>query len=163
MRAVNKVKNQKGQTLIEAMVALAIAVTILAAITTIVITSLSDTTFSKNQNLASEYAQQALEYIRGLANANYSSFKNTYTARSYCLDNQNQLQTWSGNCNLYLTGIFTKELDFDPTSSQCGGFLQATATVSWSDSKCTNGQTLYCHKFAVSTCFTNINAVVSPI
>ena len=163
MKIVKKFKNQKGQTLIEAVVALGIAVAIISAITSLVITSLNATTFSKNQSQASEYAQQGLESIRSLVSANYSSFLNTYSSQSYCLDSNNNLNVNLSNCNSVKTGIFTKEVDFVQNSADCQGYLKATVIVSWSDNKCTDRLKLYCHNVSVSTCFANINSMVSPI
>jgi hypothetical protein len=56
--------NQKGQSLVEALIALAAAVVIISAITVAVITSVQNSDFSKYQNLATNYAQQGLEIVK---------------------------------------------------------------------------------------------------
>jgi type II secretory pathway pseudopilin PulG len=56
--------NQKGQGLVEALIALGAAVVIISAITVAVITSVQNTDFSKYQNLATNYAQQGLAIVK---------------------------------------------------------------------------------------------------
>lgn len=164
---------RKGQTLIEALIALAIAVAIISAITAVVVSSLNNNTYSKNQNIARSYAQQTVEKIRGLAQSNYTTFTSKYTSPVYCIDQNNDLQcnisgnqcvsSWAGNCNNVKTGIFIREVDFESTSASCQGDLKATVKISWSDGKCTDRLNLYCHQVSTSTCFTNINTVPSPL
>lgn len=57
-------KKQRGQTLLETLLALGVCVIILSAITVIVISSLNSTQFTKRQNLASQYAQEGMEVVR---------------------------------------------------------------------------------------------------
>ena len=57
-------KNQSGQTLIEALIAAAIVALVLTAILSGVTLSVRNSQFSKNQALATRYAQEALETIR---------------------------------------------------------------------------------------------------
>ncbi len=165
---------QKGQTLLESLVALGIAVTILTAIAIIVITSLNSASFSRNQNLATSYGQQTLEAVRGMVNSNYNSFRNTYTSQTYCIDGSNKFDctvgssgactsNYSGSCNNIKTGIFVRQIDLDSASPECQGNLKVTVKVSWSDSKCTDRQNLYCHSVLSSSCFVDINTVPSPI
>ena len=163
MNLIPTLRRQKGQTLIEALVALGIAVTIISAITSVVVSSLNNSTYSKNQDLARSYVQQSLEKIRGLVQSNYSTFLNTYSSLSYCIDDNNNLVTKSANCNSIKTGIFIREADFETQSSDCQSNLKVTVTVSWNDSKCNSRLNLYCHNVSSSTCFANLNAVPSPI
>lgn len=155
--------NQKGQTLIEALVALSLAVAIIAAIANIVLSSLNNTTFSKNQNLATIYSQEGIETVRKLVNQSYTEFKKNYTATSYCLDEGNNLLLSSGSCNNVKTGIFIREVEFEHTSPDCQTNLKAQVSVSWSDNKCTDRLNLYCHEVALSSCFTDLNEIKSPL
>jgi type II secretory pathway pseudopilin PulG len=56
--------NQKGQGLVEALIALGAAVVIISAITVAVITSVQNSDFAKYQNLATNYAQQGLAIVK---------------------------------------------------------------------------------------------------
>src|SRR5450759_3168005 len=56
--------NNKGQGLVEALIALGAAVVIISAITVAVITSVHNSDFAKYQNLATNYAQQGLAIVK---------------------------------------------------------------------------------------------------
>ena len=62
---------QAGQTLIEVLVALAGITIIVTSLTVAVITSLNSAEFVKNQNLATQYAQQGMEVMRFMRNTNF--------------------------------------------------------------------------------------------
>lgn len=164
----------RGQTLIEALIALSIAVAIISAVTSVVVTSLNNSSFSKNQNIARSYVQQSMEKIRGLTQSNYNSFVNIYTSKTpYCIDENDNLictmsngeciSNWNGDCNSVKTGIFVRQVEFNPQDSECKNNLSAKVTVSWNDNKCDNRQNIYCHSIASTTCFTDINTVQAPL
>lgn len=81
--------NSNGQTLIEAVASLGIAALILGTLSIAVINSVKNVTFSKGQNIASNYAQQGLELIRDLRDSDISTFRQygniQGTAVTYCL------------------------------------------------------------------------------
>jgi Tfp pilus assembly protein PilV len=60
------ITNQKGQSLIEVVIALSIAIIVAVAFTNVTITSVRNAQFAKNQNLATKYAQQTIEYLRAI-------------------------------------------------------------------------------------------------
>ena len=62
--------NQKGQSLVEVVIALGIAVIIVIAFTNATIASVRNSQFSKNQNLATKYAQETLEVVRAVRDQN---------------------------------------------------------------------------------------------
>ena len=76
-------KYQIGQTLIEVLVALGAAIIVATAITVAIISALNNAQFTKNQNLANQYAGQAMEIVRQLrdSRSSLSSFDNIF----YCL------------------------------------------------------------------------------
>ena len=80
----NMKKKQLGQTLLEALIALATAVVIISAMTVIVLSSLNNAQFSRNQNQATQYAQQGIEFLKNLAQSDWASFK-ANTQVNYCL------------------------------------------------------------------------------
>jgi Tfp pilus assembly protein PilV len=70
---VKSIKNQQGQSLVEVVIALGIAVIIVIAFTNATITSVRNSQFSKNQNLSTKYAQESLELIRAVRDQNTSA------------------------------------------------------------------------------------------
>ncbi len=148
---------QRGQTLIEALVALGAASLVVSAITVTVITALNNVQYTKNQNLAGQYAQQALEAMRQLSLSNWTLFS-SYSGK-YCMDGgTTSLRTpdpASGDCGLNY-GTFKREVSITQNSTSCSNATLTTAVVSWGDSKCPSTN-LYCHNVTLSSCYTNVN------
>jgi type II secretory pathway pseudopilin PulG len=160
-----KYLDQKGQVIIEAVVALGAAVVIIGVITVVVVTSLSNSELAKNQNLATQYAQQAIETARELSETNWVSF---YQSREgYCLDNNSKTFTQpegaSNTCKM-TNSIFTRQVTIQITPNSCSNLPSAAigkvvVVVGWNDSKCTSGSDLYCHKVKLESCFTNLKTM----
>lgn len=70
----SNMKNQHGQTLLEATIALAALLIIISATTTAVITSVNNSIFVKNQNNANKLAQEGMEFMRKVKTDNYIYF-----------------------------------------------------------------------------------------
>ena len=154
---------EKGQTLLEAMIGLGVAIAVVSAIVIAIISSLNNTQFSKNQNLANQYAQQGMEIVRKIRDASWANFS-AYTSTYYCLAQNSTVLTakFGISCGQNV-GIFVREIDIEHNSASCQSiFSKATIIVSWSDSKCTSTQDIYCHKITLISCFANNNAVPSP-
>lgn len=169
-------KRNSGQTLIEVLVALGTSVVIISAITVAVLSSLSNVEFEKNQSLATGYAQQGMEIVRSMRNNNYGVFKtlsNTYCLAKTCTT----LTTIPGDDCGPLSGsfcpgkqnvdLFVREVTIDTSqNNDCVAsgthFTEATTTVSWSDSKCTDTNNLFCHKVSISSCFSDANIITGP-
>lgn len=153
---------QKGQTLIEAVVALAVAITILSAIVVAVVSSLSNTQFTKNQNQANHYAQEGMEIVRQIRNASWASFVNL-TNTQYCLlANSKTLDTrGAGGCGQNV-GIYVREIDIEHNSPSCVGISRVTVNVRWADAKCKDSSNPFCHNASLISCFGNPNAVPTP-
>lgn len=165
-------KSQIGQTLIEVLVALSVISIIVTSITIAVITSLNNAEFVKNQNLATEYAQQGMEEIRFMRNTNYTSF--TGLNGQYCLkDTCTQIVPSSqdcgtlggNNCGSNVSTIFDREVDVysgNVVQNPCKYGTSVTSTVSWADNKCTNRNNPYCHVVKLATCFTAGDVILGP-
>lgn len=171
-----KISNSKnGQTIIEAVVALALIIVVFTAITVAIITSVSNSEFARSQALASKYAQSAMETLRYLRNNPPTSgltFDNYAAAASpnsaYCMDpngvlgdnNGNAGSTAGPNCTKvysFSNSSFIREVKFntDPVGSGCSGGTRATVSVFWSSGKCSGATILsrYCHKSSLVSCF----------
>src|SRR3989344_9330524 len=96
----SQLSSESGQTLLEALIALATAVVIISAMAVLVLSSLSNAQFSKNQNQATQYAQQGMEFLKNLAQSDWASFA-AKTDVNYCLSPLSKLPEGPSK-----TGIF---------------------------------------------------------
>lgn len=156
----------KGQSLIEIILALAIAVAVITGITFAVTSSLTNATFTKNQNLATAYAQQGMEAVRAIRDGSWTTF--SLNDGWFCLpENSTDLVSRSGlDCDGEgNVGIFIREVRMQPNNEDCTSSIlntKATVSVKWSDSKCPSTPPFnYCHQVELVSCFTNTN--VAPI
>ncbi len=154
--------NQKGQSLVEALVAMTAAVIIVSAIAVAVITSVNNSDFSKNQNLATQYAQEGIEILRNLSQSNWNSFS-TYSG-TYCLNQGSTTLTipTNVNCPQNINSFFVRQISITQTSDSCSGNAKISISVSWGDGKCTNASNPYCHKVLLDSCLANINSTGLP-
>lgn len=153
---------EKGQTLVEALITLGVAVVVVSAIVVAVISSLSSTQFTKNQNQANHLAQQGLEVVRQIRNSSWTSFV-SLNSTYYCLaaDSTTLVARGANGCTQN-AGIFIREVDIEHNSPSCIGTSRVTVNVSWSDSKCTDASKAFCHIVTLISCFGNNNAVPTP-
>lgn len=153
---------EKGQTLVEALIALGVAVTIISAIVVAVVSSLSNAQFTKNQNLANHYASEGMEIVRGLRNASWPAFL-SLSSTYYCLAENSKALTLKGvtGCNQNV-GIFVREVNIEHNSPSCVGTSRVSVYVSWSDGRCANSENAFCHKVDLISCMGNSYAVPTP-
>lgn len=143
-----------GQTLLEAVIALALVGSIITGITIAVSSSLNSADYSKNQHLATGYAREGIEIIRYLRNTDYSEFaaKNEI----YCLPIGDSVLK-DGKCPPTANPQeFVREIEI--VKNGCDASLQATkvvSSVSWSSSKCSDASKRYCHVSNIATCLTD--------
>jgi type II secretory pathway pseudopilin PulG len=171
---LNNIK-EEGQTLIEAIIALAAAVLVLSAITIAVISAVNNTEYTKNQNLATQYAQQGVEVMRQISESDWGTFS-SYNAGKYCLAQNDTvpcpLGTAIGSCipSSVKTcgqnyGNFVREVDIaQGTQFSCEiGSIPISVIVSWTDGSCTstslNGT--YCHNVTLNSCISNHNSGIT--
>lgn len=149
---------QKGQTIIEVLVALTAATIVISAVTTLITSSLRNAQFSKTQNLATHYTQEALEVVNQLSQSDYTGF--TQKTGTYCLDKGSL--TLRTPCNETVQNVdeFVRTVSVSQPSS-CGlGTASVSATVRWRDQSCTTGD--FCHDVNLVTCIINKTAVPTP-
>lgn len=177
--------DEKGQTLVEVLVAMATAVAVLSAIAITVISSLSNVEFTKNQNLATQYSREGLEVVRRLARSNWNTFEG-FNAQDYCLaKGQTTLTPMGPNGCGQNVDTFMRKIEIEQTSLSCqegsggeedegedeededgGGEEESnariTSIVSWSDSKC-GAANVFCHEVTLDSCIANLNPVYFEI
>ncbi len=134
----------KGQSLFELVFALGMVGLILVALMSLSIKAVSNSTFSRNKTLSIRYNQQALEWLRGERDRDWTIFKSQANGSTKCLDDL----SWKTNpCTTEkINGtIFTRETTL---SSLATDRVEATVETSWSDPSGT-------HISRSSTIFTN--------
>lgn len=153
-------KNQKGQTLIEAVVALMTILIIITAIAIVIVNGLYNSQFVKNQNEANKLAQEGIEIVRNIQKNDLLAFRGFLNAAAlHCIA--------SGSATLYNqecsdeginTGtLFNRTITFTPNPQECDSTnasteeLKATVTVKWGSSKCPSSNTL-CHSSVLESC-----------
>ncbi len=174
-------KKQSGQTLIEVLISLVVAGTIVTAITFSVISSLKNSQYAKNQTSATEYAQQGIEIVKNVRDQNYGTFTSlggvsggTYCLADSCTSISSNVNDPCGppasKCNLNVplpSPTFIRQVFIQQQAANCTGPSLGTqagalvnVTVSWTDAQCAGSS--YCHQVNNETCLTNYGQIVSP-
>ena len=176
--------NQKGQSLVEALIALGVASIVVSAMAVAAITAVNNSDFSKLQSLATNYAQQGIEIVRQQSQTNWTTFDDLAGAwdnpSSYCLaqktppsfDKPGVLCDLSApniedqNGKLFFVRVVSlRHIKFNilyttPSIVHPGcsvsGSIDAITTVSWTDGKCSGGS--LCHDVTLESCFVDINS-----
>lgn len=132
---------ENGQSLFELVVAIAISALIIVAIVSLVTNSIQNSNYSKNKALASTYAQQATEWLRGQRDKDVSIFMTHAEIPTWCLmDISTDLKGWSksGACGSgdFIDGTpFTRQASFGITTQNGKNVVEADVSVSWADSQ----------------------------
>lgn len=163
---------EAGQTLLEILLAFSVSIMVLSAIIFGVTASLSNTQYTKNQNLANSYAQEGMAVVRKIRDSSWTQFL-LYTNSTYCIiKDAITLSDPPGlNCGQNV-GIFSREVKFEHNSQSCIADpscvgpacvkgSKTTVKVSWADNKCPVGTPL-CHKVELITCFANADLKPTP-
>lgn len=159
--------------MIEAIIALAVAIFIITAVVVVITSSLSGSTSNTRQDKATAYAQEGIEVLRDIKTADFISFTAVYPSGSYCLTEIVSNPTISGadQCDgdgeynilgSFIRRIYINHAGIDtrvsPNVAKCDSGSFAASTVLWTDSKCRTGN-VNCHDVEISTCFENLNSL----
>ena len=138
-----KKKSTRGQSLFEVVIALAISTIIIVSLVSLVSNSIRNSTFSKNKTLASRYAQEATEWLRGQRDQDPVIFKTNAQTTIWCLKNLDW--SMSGSCpegsGSNIAGTeFRREVSFNSRNAVSAGGAQKTiidvdVVVKWRDSQ----------------------------
>lgn len=105
---------EKGQSLIEVILALAVALLVIVALVRLTVTSIRNAQFAKNKARATQYAQESMEEARRLRDEEGGAF----FVDGYCDVSDEDL------------GLFTRNRDCNLN----GNVMEITVTVEWSES-----------------------------
>ena len=125
---------QKGQSLFEVVLALGVITLITVGMVILATNSIKNATFSKNKNIATKYAQEAIEWLRSVRDTNPSLFIANSITASYCLDTLSWANTGSCGSSEYLGGtIYLRQVNFSSSVVSGKNLVEAEVVVSWSD------------------------------
>ena len=134
-------RHEKGQSLFEMMLALAVSTLIIVAIVALTSNAIRNTTFSKNKTLATRFSQEATEWLRGERDADFPTFETRALTPLYCLPSLSWTSASIGAC----TGgqeisntIFKREVTFSSSLVNGKTLIQAGVKVYWTDSQGTH-------------------------
>lgn len=158
--------DNRGQTIIEGVVALAAIVIILAAISVAISTSVTNSQYIKQQTLATKYSQTGIEQIRYLRNNNPAAFAAiSSSSQTYCFNVVDSIVTFVETPSNYITAnsscvttvniptdSLRRLITFNPNSpADCSLGTRVTVTTSWSSGKCSSTNR-YCHDAKIVSC-----------
>lgn len=175
----------RGQTLVETVIALAVALIIISSITILVVTALSNAQYSRQQNVAAQYAQELMSQIRDYKDTNPAGFFANFGNKLICVGKGESVFSAPsrsvGVCgefscpppspprNIINTdGQYRRQVcsinhaPSDPANkTPCGpNTIFTTVDVMWSDGKCQSGNP--CHSVTLNSCFSNSLIVPGP-
>jgi Tfp pilus assembly protein PilV len=126
-----------GQSLFEVLLALAVITLTVVGIASLSTYAVSNTTYSRNKNQATRYAQEGIEWVRSERDSNITNFLSNASG-TWCLSSL----TWSSSHSICTSQViantqFTRNLIFSTVTKDGKQVKQAEVKVSWSDSKST--------------------------
>jgi len=153
-----------GQVLIEAVIAIAVVSFLMSGIVAALISSVNNSTFSKNQNLATNFAQEGIDIARNFKESDFQTFSTFQNY--YCIDkNDTTISRFKRTCNKNVDSFFTRRLYINqngqdtrvgPSQQKCeSGSIFVASIVAWNDSRCQG--TAECHDVELNSCFTDLN------
>lgn len=127
---------QRGQSLFEVVIAIAVTAIIVVALVSLTSSAVRNATFSRNNTLASRYAQEATEWLRGQRDGDVDDFMNKSLIPTWCLSNLSWNQ--SGTCannNVIPGTLFVRQVNFIRTTVSGKVLVEARLRVSWQDTQ----------------------------
>lgn len=143
----------KGTTLIEVLIALAVASIVIAGVTIVSITALSNAQYVRSSDQATKYAQEGMEVVRSIRNADYPGFR-SYNG-TFCLGgNEKTFGLPQSTCTVPNVGSFIRSVELEQSS--CGvDVARVTVVVAWTDGRCDGGS--YCHRSDLVSCLSTVS------
>lgn len=139
--------NQKGQSLVEVIVALSIAVVVVMAFTSATLNAIRDAQFAKNQNQATRISQKTLELVRAVRDQNNQVYSDGTTwselyddsslssGRCFTLDETALTMSSTATCDSPYDTVFTRQIRLTASTTNR---IDVYVKVSWTDNKGTH-------------------------
>lgn len=127
--------HQKGQSLFEVVVAIAISAIIIVALVSLTTNSIRNATYSRNNTLASRHVQDVVEWLRGQRDNNSPVFAEKILTPVWCFDEIGWIQSGVCQSGDVIPGTtFTRQVEFTPPGAG-SSVTTANIRVSWEDSQ----------------------------
>ena len=126
------INRKKSFTLIEVLIFVTILSLFFVTAAAVTITSLRNLKIQENKILATRYAQELLEWLRGEKEADWNNF--TTKNNTYCF-NSSPIPSWgsAGNCSNYgLNNLYKREVNLNPQGNPPYQ-VNVSITVSWQE------------------------------
>lgn len=127
-------KVQRGQSLFELVVAIAISALIIVAIVSLVTNAIRSATFSKNNAFASSLAGDATEWIRTERDTNIATFLTKAQTPIWCFTGLNWNAPGACPSDGLINDLYIREGRFSIDASSGKTVVHSDVTVSWTDS-----------------------------
>lgn len=132
---INK-KLQKGQSLFEVVVAIAISALIITAIVSLASNSIQNSSFSRDKTLAANYVQQTNEWLRQERDKNTSDFMAKVAIPTWCFTTLSWSLPRACGATEYISGTkFVRQSSFTVLLVNGKNLVQIDTIVSWQDAK----------------------------
>lgn len=140
-----KKRKKNGQSLLEVLVALTIAILVVLALVRAVTVAVRNASFARNQALATKYSEEAMEWLRSQRDKSWDNLdsKDDPAGNRYCLNSL----SWPasvGSCSStnFIPGTpFQREVVL--TEVTAGEKIKAEVKVSWQETRKTYQSRLY--------------------
>ena len=142
-----KLQIQTGQSLFEVVVALSICALVIVVLVSLATSSIRTSTYSKNNSLATAYAGEAIEWLRGQRDTDMTTFRTKawalITSPGGCFNTfPTTFATWPTSSPVTcpspttIAGTsFVRRILFKPTFVSGKNLMEADVTVTWTDSQ----------------------------
>lgn len=127
---------QKGQSLFEVVVAIAISALIITAIVSLASNSIQNSSFSRDKTLAANYVQQTNEWLRQERDKNTSDFMAKAAIPTWCFATLSWSSPTACGATQYISGTkFVRQSSFTILLVSGKNLVQIDTVVSWRDAK----------------------------
>lgn len=126
----------QGSSMFEVVLALGVMTIIIVGVIILTLFSVRNASFARDKNLASKYAQEATEWLRGQRDQNVSNFLLLAQSPEYCLDQLSFNNVGSCSQTEFIQNTkFIRNLIFEKNLSMGKSIVNAKIIVSWEDSQ----------------------------
>jgi Tfp pilus assembly protein PilV len=128
-------KFEKGQSLFEVVLSLAVITLIIITLILLATHSIRNANFSRNKTLGARLAQEALEWMRGERDEDFDAFATRALTNQYCLPDLSWAAASIGSCGStdYISGTNLKrEVFFDTVTADN---IEVQIVIYWEDAQ----------------------------
>lgn len=135
-----------GQSLFEVVIAVGLSALILSAVASLSAGTVRNSGFTRNNAIATKYAQEALEWLRSQRDADWTNLSNNIGNK--CLNTSPPTGLTNPPCSQILTTVFSRQITLALVDVADPDKIDAEVIVSWTDAQGT-------HEVKSQTRFTN--------